>query len=194
MRLEAERYRVDDAVGNNGHIDMVSVGLIYRFGQKAPTPAPLVMAVAPLPTPMPPSDKVAAMPPPPPPATPVAPVTAPRFEKYSISATELFAFDSAELKMAQPKLDEIASTLSSHADVRDVDITGYTDRIGSLAYNQKLAERRAVAVKNYLTSKGVAGSRLNAQGKGESDPVVVCTDKKLAALIQCCLLYTPRCV
>ena len=87
--------------------------------------------------------------------------------------------------MAQPKLDEIASTLSNHADLHDVDITGYTDRIGSLAYNQKLSERRAVAVKNYLTSKGVAGSRLNALGKGEADPVVVCTDKKLAALIQC---------
>jgi OOP family OmpA-OmpF porin len=36
MRLEAERYRINDAVGNKGDIDLLSVGLVYRFGAKAP--------------------------------------------------------------------------------------------------------------------------------------------------------------
>ena len=64
-------------------------------------------------------------------------------------------------------------------------ITGYTDRIGSSAYNQKLSERRAVAVRTYLASKGVDAVRLKAQGKGEADPVVTCTDRQLPALIKC---------
>ena len=174
MRLEAERYRIDDAVGNKGHIDVASVGLIYRFGGKAHAPAPYVAVAEPAPVPA----TIAAAPPPPPPPPP-------RFEKYTLSATELFAFDSAQLRMPQPKLDEIASALGNNTEVNDVVITGYTDRIGSDKYNQKLSERRAVAVKDYLTSKGVAANRLSAQGKGEADPVVVCTDKKLPALIKC---------
>lgn len=172
LRAEAERYRVNDAVGNRGHVDLVSVGLVYRFGGKTQAPAPRMAAVEPV------REVVAVAPPPPPPP-------APRFEKYTLSATELFAFDSAELRMPQPRLDEIASALGSNRDVNDVVITGYTDRIGSGAYNQKLSERRAVAVKTYLASKGIEANRLKAQGKGEADPVVVCTDKKLPALINC---------
>lgn len=174
MRLEAERYRIDDAVGNKGHIDVASVGLIYRFGGKAHAPAPYVAVAEPAPVPA----TIAAPPPPPPPPPP-------RFEKYTLSATELFEFDSAQLRMPQPKLDEIASALGNNTEVNDVVITGYTDRIGSDKYNQKLSERRAAAVKDYLTSKGVAANRLSAQGKGEADPVVVCTDKKLPVLIKC---------
>jgi OOP family OmpA-OmpF porin len=120
---------------------------------------------------------VVVAPPPPPPA--------PRFEKYTLSATELFAFDSAELRMPQPKLNEIANALGGNSEVNDVVITGYTDRIGSDKYKQKLSERRAVAVKTYLTGKGIDANRLKAQGKGEADPVVVCTDKKLVVLIKC---------
>jgi OOP family OmpA-OmpF porin len=64
MRGEVERYRINDAVGNRGDIDLVSVGLLYRFGQKsqpvsptAPEPigpapaAPEPVAVAPAPPP-----------------------------------------------------------------------------------------------------------------------------------------------
>ena len=51
MRVEAERYRIRDAVGNKGHADMVSVGLIYRFGgspaPRAAAPAPAYVAPAP---------------------------------------------------------------------------------------------------------------------------------------------------
>ncbi len=176
LRAEAERYRVNDAVGNRGHVDLVSVGLVYRFGGKVQAPAAHMAAVEPV------REVVAVAPPPPPPP---APAPAPRFEKYTLSATELFAFDSAELRMPQPRLDDIASVLGSHRDVNDVVITGYTDRIGSDAYNQKLSERRAMAVKTYLTSKGVEANRLKAQGKGEADPVVVCTDKNRSALITC---------
>lgn len=177
MRVEAERYRVNDAIGNKGHIDLISVGLIYRFGGKTPSPAPVARAAEPAPA------VVAAAPPLPQPAPP--PTPAPRTEKYVLSATELFAFDSAQLRLPQPKLDEVANALGTNREVSNVAITGYTDRIGSSKYNQKLSERRAVAVKSYLTGKGVDGSRLKAEGRGKANPVVVCTDKKLPALIKC---------
>lgn len=70
VRAEAERYRLKDAVGNRGHADLFSVGLIYRFGapvrvaQAAPAPA----YVAPPPAPAP---VYVAPPPPPPPPAPV---------------------------------------------------------------------------------------------------------------------------
>ena len=54
MRLEAERYRISDAVGNKGDIDLLSVGLIYRFGSETPAPPPPPAAVPPPPPPPPP--------------------------------------------------------------------------------------------------------------------------------------------
>lgn len=172
LRAEAERYRVNDAVGNRGHVDLLSVGLVYRFGGQTQAPAPFLATVEPV------REIVAVTPAP-------TPAPAAKFEKYTLSATELFAFDSAELRMPQPRLDEIARVLASNRDIYDVVITGYTDRIGPDAYNQKLSERRAMAVKTYLASKGVESNRLKAQGKGEADPVVVCNDKNLSALITC---------
>ncbi len=179
MRLEGERYRVDDAVGNKGEIDLYSVGVVYRFGRPAPAPAPYVARTP---------DPVAVAPEPVAPVAPQAPATPavqPRFEKYTLSATELFAFDSAELRLPHPRLDEIATALNRNREVSNVVITGYADRIGSNQYNQRLSERRAISVKNYLESKGIDSNRMKAQGKGESNPVVVCTDKKRPALIKC---------
>ena len=107
-------------------------------------------------------------------------------KKYTLSASELFAFNSSKLGPNQPKLDEVASTMQANSDISSVTIVGYTDRIGSTAYNQKLSQERANSVKAYLQGKGVSASRLTAVGKGESDPVVECKDeKKRPALIKC---------
>ena len=73
----------------------------------------------------------------------------------------------------------------TNSSVTNVVITGYADRLGNDKYNQKLSERRANAVKDYLISKGVAANRLNATGKGESNPVVECKEKNRAALVKC---------
>jgi OOP family OmpA-OmpF porin len=151
----------------------LSVGLNYAFDK----PAAPAVAAAPAPEPTPVVETPAAPPPPPAPA--------PRFEKITLSSTELFAFDKSELRMPQPKLDEIASVLNNSTQVNNVVITGYTDRIGSDKYNQKLSERRANAVKDYLVTKGISANRLSAEGKGKANPVVVCTQKKRAALIEC---------
>ena len=103
----------------------------------------------------------------------------------TLSATELFGFDSAQLNPNQPKLDDIANVLSGNTSIDNVTISGYADRLGSDKYNQKLSEPRANAVKDYLVAKGVAANRLNAVGKGEANPVVTCNDKKRADLIKC---------
>nr|WP_269143487.1 OmpA family protein [Massilia phyllostachyos] len=152
----------------------LTVGLNYAFNPPpvaaapAPAPAPVVEAPAPAPAPV--------APPPPPPA---------RFEKVTLEATKLFEFDKADVIMPSPKLDEIASALQADTSITNVDITGYTDRLGSEKYNLKLSERRANAVRDYLVSKGIDGNRLKAYGKGEANPLVQCNEKNRAALIAC---------
>jgi len=64
-------------------------------------------------------------------------------------------------------------------------VTGHADKIGSVQYNQILSERRAEAVKAYLVSKGVEGSRLKANGKGSSEPIAKCDGVKGQELIVC---------
>lgn len=48
---------------------------------------------------------------------------------------------------------------------------GHTDWIGTDAYNQKLSERRANAVKAYLVSKGVPAEKIFTEGKGKKQPI-----------------------
>jgi OOP family OmpA-OmpF porin len=66
-------------------------------------------------------------------------------------------------------------------------VSGHTDRIGSDAYNQKLSERRADAVRDYLVSKGVAKNKIEAIGLGEKQPVTgtTCQQKNQKELITC---------
>lgn len=170
--------------GNNlgadsSNSNYLTLSLNYAFDkparERSVVAAAPVMAVAPAPY----------IAPPVPPAPVAVPAPAPRFERYTLSATELFGFDSAQLKMPQPKLDEIAAALTANREVSNVVITGYTDRLGSEKYNHALSERRAIAVKDYLTAKGLDATRLNTVGKGEANPVVICTEKKMAQLIEC---------
>lgn len=119
------------------------------------------------------------------PAPRVPTVAPPRLERYTLSARELFEFDKATLRLPQPKLDEIAEAMKRHPQIEDVTITGYTDRLGTEAYNLALSMRRAAAVKSYLVGKGVEARRLKAVGKGEANPVIDCPDTNKGELIKC---------
>lgn len=174
------RKRIEEYDIKHSANTYVDVGLTWAFGKApAPAPAPIVAVAPPPPPPAPAPAPVVTSPPPPP---------APVMKKYTLSASELFGFDSAKLGANQPKLDEVAQVMSGNSDIANVTIVGYTDRIGSPAYNQKLSVQRADAVKAYLVGKGVSASRLQAVGKGEADPVVECKDgkkQKRAELIKC---------
>jgi OOP family OmpA-OmpF porin len=125
-----------------------------------PVPAPKA-APAPEPAPAPPA------PVPVPVMVPVAPVT----EKVSFAADAFFDFDKATLKPeGKAKLDDLADKVKG-LTLEVIIAVGHTDAAGSDAYNQKLSEKRAGAVKSYLTSKGIEASRVYTEGKGEKQPV-----------------------
>lgn len=96
---------------------------------------------------------------------------------YAISEDRLvlvgvqFAFDkSALLPESYIVLDKAVKLLNDNPNV-SVEIEGYTDYIGTAEYNQQLSVERAITVKNYLVSKGIAESRLSTTGFGRSNPV-----------------------
>ena len=66
-----------------------------------------------------------------------------------------------------------------------VEVVGHTDRLGSADYNQRLSQQRANTVRAVLVEGGVAASRIEARGRGASDPVVQCSQSARAALIDC---------
>jgi OOP family OmpA-OmpF porin len=82
-----------------------------------------------------------------------------------------FDFDSARLRPdAIATLDEAVSILRRYDTIR-VEVAGHTCSIGDEAYNQRLSERRAKVVFDYLVEKGIAANRLNWVGYGESRPI-----------------------
>jgi outer membrane protein OmpA-like peptidoglycan-associated protein len=81
-----------------------------------------------------------------------------------------FGVDSANIDVGfRNTLDQVASTLTQYEKTY-VDVLGHTDSTGSDAYNQALSERRASAVADYLSTRGVQSARLAARGYGESQP------------------------
>ena len=184
MRVEAERYRIDDAIGNKGDVDMYSLGLVYRFGKKN-KPAPVEKVVMPKPT------VVVVQAPAPPPEVIV--VTAPRKVVFSADsdANALFEFGKNDLKPTGKRaLDKFAADLKG-ADYEVVTITGHTDRIGSSAANKKLSVHRADAVKAYLVgSAGIPADKIVTKGAGETQPLTrpsECKGKSATKKLVTCL-------
>ena len=171
MRVEAERYRVNDAVGNHGGINVALLSLVFPFG-RSEAPAPRYAAapayVAPPPAPEPPPVVQA----PPPVAQPAPAPPPPERRRVSFSAESLFGFDSSALKPdGRAALDKFAADARG-AQFDTLNVEGHTDRLGTTAYNQRLSLRRAEAVKDYLvTMGGFAAAKINTYGKGETAPV-----------------------
>ena len=109
-------------------------------------------------------------------------------QKISFSGDALFAFDSAELKPeGKTMLDGLVRQIDG-ATYDSIVATGHTDRFGSNEYNQRLSERRAQSVKEYLVSKNVQASRIDAEGTGETQPMTKagdCQGAKSAQVVAC---------
>ncbi|MEM7048726.1 MAG: OmpA family protein [Acidobacteriota bacterium] len=144
------------------------LGLTYlpRMFRKAPEPEP-IPAAAPAPAPKP-----APAPAPPPPPTPAPAPPPPPAPPEVIEETCLFASNSARVdNRCKATLDEVALRLKDATEAETL-VIGYTDSQGSEASNQRMSERRAQAVKDYLVTRhGIDGSRIEIEGRGSADPV-----------------------
>ncbi|MFO7593871.1 MAG: OmpA family protein [Pseudomonadota bacterium] len=90
--------------------------------------------------------------------------------RVSVSSEASFDFDRAEIKPEfKPTLNKVAQVLRDDPNLR-ITIIGFTDSIGSEAYNKRLSERRANATADYLIGQGVAASQIATEGLGEAEP------------------------
>ncbi|MDH4311315.1 MAG: OmpA family protein [Gammaproteobacteria bacterium] len=151
----------------------------YRFGHVIPAPAPApAPVVAPPPPPPPPPAKCADMDndgvcdeadkcPGTPAGTKVDSVGCPLEQTLKL----LFDFDSAELR--PESITELERVVKFMGDVpfAKAMVEGHTDSVGADAYNAALSDRRAKAVFDYLSSRGVDPARLSSVGKGETAPI-----------------------
>jgi outer membrane protein OmpA-like peptidoglycan-associated protein len=105
---------------------------------------------------------------------------------FAAPADALFDFEKAVLTPSgKDKLDDLAAKLQG-SNLEVVVALGYSERVGSDKYNERLALRRAQAVKAYLVSKGIEGNRIYTEGKGKRNPITTgCTQKNRKELIKC---------
>ena len=153
---------------HSGFTDAIAtVGLTYSFGGAAPAPAAPKHEEAAPPPAAPPAREEAT----PPPAVAIDlrgvefKFDHPRVGEKLVPSLKAPTADSVQI------LDEAVDTLKRYPNVH-VSVDGYTDSVGSDAYNQKLSERRAKGVYDYLTEHGVDASRLDGpKGFGKSSPI-----------------------
>ncbi|MGM7318994.1 OmpA family protein [Idiomarina sp. ST10R2A5] len=148
IRLEAERYHMDDAVGNNGDLDLVSLNLIYRFGASGYSHTPKSRT------------------------QPVAVQSAAVTEQYC-SALEIqfeIAKDDIE-RVNREHMLVLARFLDKYPETNAL-IEGHSDNVGNDADNMRLSKQRAQSAVNYLVREhNIARNRLSAVGYGETQPI-----------------------
>lgn len=141
-------YQFIDGLGDKtidqADLHFTSIGLTYHFGQ----------------------DEVVSEPEPVPVAAPEPVIVK---ETITLSADAQFDFDSATLK-TNKDLSTLPSQLDQY-DVGEIIIIGHTDSQGPETYNQKLSEKRAQVVADYLVNKGVPSELLTVNGMGETQPI-----------------------
>ena len=153
------RYRHIDGIGDakTGETDSESLGFdVVYYPTRTSTPAPVAT---------------------PAPAPVVAPAPAPQpveeTKTFTLTSDVLFDFGKATLKPAGvTALSQLYNQIQTlEMTDKNIVVYGYTDRIGSDAYNLKLSQERAKTVSSFLTSKGLSATRITAVGRGEADPV-----------------------
>ena len=121
-------------------------------------------------------------------AKPAAAAPKPAAQKVTLAADALFDFNKADLRPeGKAKLDKLSGDIKG-IKLEVIIAVGHADRFGTDAYNQKLSEKRAAAVKAYLVSKGVEPNRVYTEGKGEKQPITKadqCKGPKSKKTIDC---------
>lgn len=169
LRLEAERYRINDAVGNDGDIDLFSIGLMYKFGvtQKVIPVAEEEKVIV--------SKKEEIL-------IIVTAVDAQEKIKESVKQDKSvvlvfedihFEFDKSSLsKEARDALKKVIIQLKENPKIR-MRVAGYTSESGTEIYNQGLSERRAQSVKDYLVQENLFSvDKISVIGYGETRPAI----------------------
>jgi len=162
MRAEAERYRVNDAVGHRAYVDLLSVGLVVRFARNAPAYAPAPAAETP-----PPPERVIVQSP----VMVVVPVPA-KTQQYCTILDIQFEINQGDMQREEKeKLAVVGTYLTKYPETTGV-IEGHTDNIGTPEHNLELSQRRAESVVSYLVDTlHIDPTRLNAVGYGDTRPV-----------------------
>ena len=151
MRVEAERYRINDAVGSKGDINMYSLGLVYRFAEKAPAPVQQARI--------------------PDPVIVYVPVKV-KTEQYCSILDIQFEINADEMQLEEKERLAVLGTFLKKYPGTIAVIEGHTDNVGSPEKNMELSERRAESVVNYLMAEhNIAASRLVSKGYGETRPI-----------------------
>lgn len=105
---------------------------------------------------------------------------------YSLNSDFLFDFDKDTLtEEGKQTIDDVVAQLKS-SGTQQVKIAGYTDRLGSEAYNLDLSQRRANMVKAYLSQQGVS-AEMTAIGYGKANQVKACADLPHSKELKDCL-------
>ncbi len=92
-------------------------------------------------------------------------------DSWSVQGKVLFDINKSTLKPEALKvLSKVAAYLVKHPELK-VEVRGYTDSTGPLAWNMKLSQRRADAVRDFLAGEGVDSSRMSTHGYGPENPI-----------------------
>lgn len=160
LRGEFERYRINDALGSRGDIDMLSVGLVMTLG-KTPAPVPEKVEEAPPP-------QAAAVEEP---VLVIVPVKV-KTQRYCSILDIQFEINQDDIQREEKeKLAVVGTFLNKYPDTTAV-IEGHSDNVGDPQHNIDLSKRRAESVVNYLIEAlHIAPARLASVGYGDSRPV-----------------------
>jgi len=162
VRAELERYRVNDAVGNKGDVDMGSVGVIFRFGRK---PAPPQPAPAPEPVAVAQPAFVEA------PVLVIVPIPV-ETQEYCTILDIQFEIDKDDMQREEKEKLGVLGTFMTKYPITTAVIEGHSDNVGGYEHNLELSKRRAESVVDYLVDViHIDRSRLKAVGYADTRPI-----------------------
>jgi outer membrane protein OmpA-like peptidoglycan-associated protein len=190
--LWAGHEKMESGWGHAESYARIAENLVTEAQTIANSCAQPVAATSPAPAPIAPAP--ALLPPPAAPAAQATPVvaSAPRIiEKFTLSADALFDFNSAKLtSYSRARLDKLIHDLKRVTALDEIQLVGHTDRLrtdGHHERNQRLSEKRAERIRQYLVGKGLPAGKIKASGAGSDTPIVDCPHNESKAKQIICL-------